>query len=211
MKGAFRAASRRQKSKSSPILIGVNAKERNSNQQEATRNLSTTRRIKAWNAGPLAYPPGKSSKNLRVQQPAELDPRNARIRPSMYGDRTPGGQGHRTRHPRRGPRTSQKPELRGIRDFMGFRTMRDPGLRGIQDFTRPRTSWDLGLRRKQEFYTPGPGFCSVVFSLRTQTFRIKLKTWTPLGIRLVVSAKYCVLFLWLLGARTLPTELYGAK
>ncbi len=141
----------------------------------------------------------KPSKNLRVQQPTELDPRNARIGPPVYGDRTPEGQGHRTRHPGRGPRTSRKPGLRGIRDFVGFRTMRDPGLRGIQDFARPRTSWDLGLRRKQELCTPGAGSCSVVFSQRTQTFRIKLKTWTPLGIRLVVSVKYCLLFLWLYG------------
>ncbi len=42
-------------------------------------------------------------------------------------------------------------------------------------------------------------------------FPDKFKTWTPLGIRLVDSVKICVLFLWLLGARTMPTELYRAR
>ncbi len=107
--------------------------------------------------------------------------------------------------------TSWDSGLRGTRDFMGFKTWRDIGLHGIQDFAGHGTSWDLGLCRKQELYTPQTRilFCGVLYE--NTNFPYKFKTWTPLGIRLVVSVKHCVLFLWLLGARTLPTELYRAR
>ncbi len=91
-----------------------------------------------------------------------LDPRNTRIGPPMCGDRTPEGQGHRTRHPGRGQglrktkdfaesRTSRNPGLRGIQDFVGFKISWDLGLRGTQDFAGPRTSWDSRLRGTQDF------------------------------------------------------------
>ncbi len=127
----------------------------------------------------------RDTSNIRVQKPMSLppiyedwtpdqrrlNPRDTRIGPPMRGDRTPEEQGHRTRHPGRGPRalqdrglcgiqdfvgfgTSWDSRLRGIRDFMGFKTSRDLGLCGIQDFAGLGTSWDLGLCRKQELYTP---------------------------------------------------------
>ncbi len=83
-------------------------------------------------------------------------------------------------------RTSWDSRLRGIQDSVGFKTSRDPGLHGMQDFVRFRTLWDSRLRGTQDFVGSrtwqdnrnfthvGPGSCSVVFSKRTQTFRIKL-------------------------------------
>ncbi len=162
--------------------------------------------------------------------PAERrrDPRDTRIGPPMCGDRTPEGQGHRTPHPEQGPRGSQDQglrriqdfvgfgtlwdsRLRGIRDFVGFETLQDLGLCGIQDSVGLGTSWDLELCGKQELYTPRTRilFCGVL--KENTNFLDKFKTWTPLDIRLVVSVIHCVLFLWLLGARTLPTELYRAR
>ncbi len=97
--------------------------------------------------------PGDPS-NLRVQKTMglppiyedwtpggrRLDPQNTRIGPPMCGDRTPEGQGHRTRHPGRGQ------GLRKTKDFAESRTLWDSGLRGIQDFAGPMTSWDSRLR-----------------------------------------------------------------
>ncbi len=72
---------------------------------------------------------------------------------------------------------------------MGFKTSRDLGLRGIQDFAGLGTSWDLGLRGKQELYISRTRilFCGVLYE--NTNFPDKFKTWTPLGIRLVVSIK----------------------
>ncbi len=164
-----------------------------------------------------------------------LDPRYTRIGPPMHGDWTPDVQGHKTQHPfRHGPRTTWDSRLRGIRDlvgfktsrdrdFVGFETLRDPGLHGIQDFTGSGTSWEsklhetqqdfAGSRTRQDNRTPthiGSESCSVVSSYNTN-FQDKIKTWTPLGIRLVDSVINCVLFSWLFGARTMPSGLYRAK
>ena len=95
--------------------------------------------------------------------------------------------------------TSRGSRLRRTRDFVGFKTLQNPGLHGIQDSAENR---NLHTRTRILF-------CGVL--PENTNFPHKIKTWTPLGIRLVVSVKYCVLFLWLLGARTLPKELYGAK
>ena len=50
----------------------------------------------------------------------KLDPRYTRIGPPMYGDRTPEGQGYKTRHP-----PDENKGLRGIQDFMGNDTRND--------------------------------------------------------------------------------------
>ncbi len=107
--------------------------------------------------GPTNHPGDPS--NLRVQKtmglpPAHedqtpggrrLNPRNTRIGPPTCGDRTPEGQGHRTRHPRR------RQELHKTKDFAESRTSWDSGLHGIQDFAGPRTSWDSRLLGTQDF------------------------------------------------------------
>ncbi len=146
-----------------------------------------------------------------------LDPQNTRIGPPMYGARSP-------RDKDIGPGILDVDQgLHGTRDFVGFKTSRDLGLRGIQDFARSRTSWDSRLRGTRDFVgsrtmqTTGTLHAfdqDLVLwcSLREHKLSDKIKTWTPLGIRLVVSVKHCVLFLWvLIGARTLPSELYRAK
>ncbi len=179
MKGAFRAASRRQQSKSPPFVIGVNVKKRNSRLTGATRSLSTTRKMKGPNSRQpcprlaRAYQPEGYFRHQSLET-IESTPKYKDWTP-MCGNRTPEGQGHRTRHPRRGQglcktkdfvesRTSWDAGLCGIRDFVGFKTSRDPGLRGIQDFAGHGTSWDLGLRRKQELHTPWTRilFCGVL-------------------------------------------------
>ncbi len=173
-----------------------------------------------------AHQPGRSSKLQSPENnglPPEykdwtpdvrrLDPRGTRPQDpaSRTRTRTSQDQGLRGIQDFVGSRTSWDLRLRGNRDFMGFKTSRDLGLRGIQDFAGQGTSWDLGLCRKRELYTPRTRilFCGV--HSENTNFPDKFKTWTPLGIRLVVSIKLCVLFLWLLGARTLPTELYRAR
>ncbi len=194
MKGTFHAASRRQRSKSSPIVIGVAVREINlkiDGSHPEPVNDKKDERTECQTVQPAADV-GPSTRgilqNLRVQKPIGLtpgirrmDPQDTRIGPPMCGDRTPEGQGHRTRHPGRGQGlrktkdftesrtfvgfgTSWDSRLRGTRDFMGFKTSRDIGLRGIQDFMEPRTLWDLGLCRKQELYTPQTRilFCGVL-------------------------------------------------
>ncbi len=104
MKGTFHAASRRQRSKSSPIVIGVTVRVKTSRLTGATRSLSITRRMKGQNARQpspwqtRAYQPERSSK-LQSPETNESNPRYARIGPPVCGDQTPEGQGHRTRHP----------------------------------------------------------------------------------------------------------------
>ncbi len=105
----------------------------------------------------------------------------------IYEHWTPDAQGHRTQNPPDedfvGSRTSWDPGLHGISwdsglhgilDFVGFRTSWDSSLRGIQDSTENRTPQHLELES-----------CSVVFSLRTQTFRIKFykmdTTWVKVS------------------------------
>ncbi len=68
------------------------------------------------------------------------------------------------------------PDARGIEDFVGVWTSWDPGLRGIKDSAEDRTLRHIGSES-----------CSVLFSLRTQTFRINSVKWTPLGLMLVDS------------------------
>ena len=95
----------------------------------------------------------------------------------MDEDWTPDVQGHKTQHP-----PDEDQGLRGIQDFVGFRTSWDSGLRGTQDCMGSRTRQKTG-----PFSHIGSESCSVVFSMRTQTFRINSITWTPLGLRLVDS------------------------
>ena len=88
------------------------------------------------------------------------DPRNAKIGPPMYGDRTPEDKATRPSIP------DEDQGLRGIQDLVGFRTSRDSELRGTQDFVGFKTSPDSGLRGIQDFAGdrnfahPGPGSCS---------------------------------------------------
>ncbi len=88
MKGAFRAASRRQKSKSSPIVIGVTAKETNSRSTGPAWSVSNKKdeRTECQTAQPAANAglptnPGDPS-NLRVQKTMGLPP--------VHEDWTPG-------------------------------------------------------------------------------------------------------------------------
>ncbi len=89
-----------------------------------------------------------------------------------------GPQGTRPQDPASQTRTRDFAE---IQDFVGLGTSWDLGLRGTQDFVGFKTSPDSGLRGIQDFSEnrnfagPRPGSCSVVFSKRTQTFRINLK------------------------------------
>ncbi len=102
----------------------------------------------------------------------------------MYKDWTPVIRGLDPQCMETGPPMYQAtrpsiPQMR-TKDFVGFRTSRDSGLRGIQDFAGSRTSWDSGLCGTQDlmgsrtFTHIGLESCSVVFSQRTQTFRINL-------------------------------------
>ena len=128
-----------------------------------------------------------------------LDPQYTRIGPPMYLHWTPDVQGQKTQHP-----PDEDQGLPGSEDFVGFRTSWDSRLRGTRDF--------MGSRTRQDNRTPthiGSESCSVVSSYNTN-FQDKIKTWTPLGIRLVDSVINCVLFSWLFGARTMPTGLYRA-
>ncbi len=173
----------------------------------------------------------RDASSVRVQKPVglpamfkdwtpderRLDSQNTRIGPRCTKTGPPRNKTTRPSIPETmtkdfvGFRTSQDVGLHGIWDFVGFKTLRDPGLCGIQDFAGLRTSWDLGLCRQQELYTPRIRilFCGVLFE--NTNFPDKFKTWTPLGIRSVVSVIHCVLFRWLLGARPLPTEPYRAR
>ena len=54
----------------------------------------------------------------------------------------------------------------GIQDFV------EDKLRKIQDFIEDNASQDTGLRRKFKLSHTGQEYCSVVFSLITQTLRI---------------------------------------
>ncbi len=158
------------------------------NEQEEKTKGQTTR--PAEDAGRPTQP-GDPSK-LRVQD--TTGPPEGKDWTPYVQRPDPGGQGHRTRHPGRGPRTSWNPGLRGIRDFEGFKTTWDPGLCGIQDFAGLGTSWDPGLPRKQELYTARTRilFCGVLSE--NTNFQDNFKTWIPLGISLVVSVKYFVYF-----------------
>ncbi len=106
-----------------------------------------TKRMKGRNARQpsprytRAYLPlGNFPENFRVQQPTELDPRNTRIGPLMYGDQT-------KRDKATGPGIPDEDQgLRGSQDFVGFRTSWDSGLRGNWDFVGFKTSQDSGLR-----------------------------------------------------------------
>ncbi len=119
--------------------------------------------------------------NFRIPKPMGLTPRIQGLDPQRTETGPPEGQGHRTRHPGRGPktlrdlglhvtqdfvrpRTSWDSRLHETRDFVGFKPSQDLGLREIQDFAEPRTSWDLGLYRKQELFTPCTSilFCGVL-------------------------------------------------
>ena len=153
MKGTFHAASRRQRSKSSPIVIGVAVREINlkiDGSHPEPVNDKKDERTECQTVQPAADV-GPSTRgilqNLRVQKPIGLtpgirrmDPQDTRIGPSMCGDRTPEGQGHRTRHPGQGPTASQDRGLRGIQDLAGSGTSWDSRLRGTQDFVGFKTS-----------------------------------------------------------------------
>ena len=105
----------------------------------------------------------------------------------------------------RGTRPQDPASQTRTKDFAEARTSWDSGLCGIQDYAGTGTSWESGLRGTQDFV--GPRTQQEIGTLHARTrilfggvlsentnFRIKLKAWIPLGIRLVVSVKYCVLF-----------------
>ena len=100
----------------------------------STRSLSTTRRMKGQNVRQpsprqtRAYRPERSFKPQSLETNGS-NPRYTRIGPPMCRDRTPEGQGHRTRHPGQRPRASQDQGLRGIQDFVGFGPSWDSRLR----------------------------------------------------------------------------------
>ncbi len=146
MKGAFHAATIRQRSKSSPIVIGVAVRERETLRLTgATRSLSTTGRMKGRNARPpslretRAYQPERSSK---PQSPATNG-----TGPLECKDWTPNVR----RPDPRGTRPHDPASWTRIKDLADSRTSWDSGFRGIQDFAGPRTSWDSRLRRTQDF------------------------------------------------------------
>ncbi len=189
------------------------------NQKDERTERQTTR--PAADAG-LPTNPGDPS-NSRTQW---VYLRYAKVESPVDGDGTPGMRRLDPRCTETGPQATrpQDPASRTrTRDFAESRTSWDSRLRGIQDYAGLGTSWDSRLRRTLDFvgsrtsqktgtlHTPDQDLVLWCSLREHKTFRIKLKTWTPLGIRLVVSVKYCVLFLWLLGARTLPTELYRAR
>ncbi len=143
MKGAFRAASRRQKSKSSSISIGVNAKERASgsterhpepvnHKKEERMERRTTR--PAADAG-LPTHPGNPLKISESSNQRNWIPGMQGWTPDV---RRPDPRGTRPQDPASRTRT---------KDFAEARTSWDLGLHGIQDYVGSLTLWDSRLRK----------------------------------------------------------------
>ncbi len=183
MKGTFRAASRRQKSKSSPIVIGVTARERErdpkidgSHPEPVNHKNDERTECQATQPAVNAGLPIRKILQTSESRKQWVHPRYTKIGPPVDGDWTPGTQGLDPRCAETGP-PRDKATGPGIPDedkgFAGPRTSQNPGLRGIRDFLGFKTSWDMGLRGIQDsagnrnFIHLGPGSCSVVFSMRT--------------------------------------------
>ncbi len=159
MKGTFHAASRRQRSKSSPIVIGVTVRKRNlkidgSHPEPVNDKKDEKNRM----PGNSTYQPTnpRDPSNLRVQKPMGLTPGIQGLDPRCTETGPPRDKATGPDIPDKDkafarPRTSRNPGLRGTRDFMGFKSSQDQGLRGIQDFAGPRTSWDSRLRGTRDF------------------------------------------------------------
>ncbi len=174
MKGTFRAASRRQRNKSSTIVIGVTVRKRDpkiDGSHLEPVNHKRDERTECQTAQPMADAGPPTPEILQTSESRQqwVYPRYTKIGPPVDEDWTPGRQGLDPRCAETGPprdkatgpsipdenSASQDQGLHGIQDFVGFGTSWDSRLRGTRDFMGFKTSRDIGLRGIQDFVGHG--------------------------------------------------------